>query len=243
MIYQLAVPVADIHGVPETQAVRGKNETQLVFGETFFVTEEKDGWCKGACAHDGYVGYVGQQYLSKAPPPATHIVTACRSHGYKDPTMKSALMTLFSFGSQLRVTQTKDGFAQVEGGVWIYEKHLSPLGTTEADYLATARRFLETPYYWGGRSGFGIDCSGLVQVSLARAGITLPRDSGDQEKHLEKVTEKAEEGAIVFFPGHVGFMADDKNLLHANAFHMKVVIEPLADVVARGSAITSIRRP
>lgn len=112
----------------------------------------------------------------------------------------------------------------------------------EKDHVATALKFLETPYCWGGRSGFGIDCSGLVQVSLARAGIAVPRDTEDQEHAVGKPVNDLQRGDLAYFKGHVGIMTDAENILHANAFHMKVCVEPLRDVEKRGGAITSVRR-
>ena len=242
MNYQVTTPIADVYGVPNSNAKRGKFETQLVEGEIFIVTEEKDGWCKGTCAHDGYPGYVENTHLTKHTTSPTHIVTAARSHTYREPSIKSPLAVTLSFGSLIRLTGQEEGFVQVNSGAWIYEKHVAPLDKLEKDYIATARKFLETPYYWGGRSGFGVDCSGLIQVSLARAGIAVPRDSDVQENNIGKLTDKPQAGDIVFFKGHVGLMADDRHLLHANAFHMKTLIEPLADVIGRGNPITSIRR-
>jgi len=246
MNHQITSPVADVYGIPDTQARRGKFGTQLVLGEVFIVEEEKpeEGqlWCKGTCAHDGYPGYVESIHLTKHVTPATHIVTAARSHAYRDPSIKSPFINTLSFGSLIKLTGKEEGFAQINGGAWIFEKHVAAIDTLEKDYIATARKFLETPYYWGGRSGFGLDCSGLVQVSLARAGITAPRDSDMQEGGIGKPVDKALAGDIVFFKGHVGLMADDRHLLHANAFHMKTVIEPLSDVVARGNVVTGVRR-
>jgi len=242
MNYQITTPVADVYGVPDTSAKRGKFETQLVQGEIFIVAEEKDGWCKGTCAHDNYPGYIEITHLTKHIVSPTHIVTAARSHAYQDPSIKSPLINTLSFGGLFKLTGREEGFVQVNGGAWVFEKHIVAIDTVEKDYIATARKFLETPYYWGGRSGFGLDCSGLAQVCLARAGIAAPRDSDVQENSLGKPVDKAQAGDIVFFKGHVGLMADDRTLLHANAFHMKTVIEPLGDVIGRGNVVTSIRR-
>jgi cell wall-associated NlpC family hydrolase len=242
MNHQSISPTADVYGVPDTTARRGKFETQLVQGEIFNVTEEKDGWCKGTCAHDNYPGYIESIHLTKHVAVPTHTVTAARSHTYRTPSIKSAFVSTLGFGSLIKITGHDQGFVQVNGDAWIFEQHIAAIGTTEKDYIATARKFLETPYYWGGRSGFGLDCSGLVQVCLARAGIAVPRDSDVQENTIGKPVDKAQAGDIVFFKGHVGFMADDRTLLHANAFHMKTVLEPLADVIARGNAVTSVRR-
>lgn len=242
MTHQITTPIADIYGVPDKTARRGKFETQLVQGEVFIVTEEKDGWCKGVCGHDQYPGYVESIHLAKQTITPTHIVTAARSHTYREPSIKSPFINTLSFGSLIKLTGKEEGFVQVNGGAWIFEKHVAAVEGLEKDYLATARKFLETPYYWGGRSGFGLDCSGLLQVSLARAGIAVPRDSDVQENSIGKAVEKAQAGDIVFFKGHVGLMADDRALLHANGFHMKTVLEPLEAVIARGNAVTSVRR-
>ncbi|MFH1158880.1 MAG: C40 family peptidase [Pseudomonadota bacterium] len=243
MKYQVISPVADVHGVPDTGALRGKFETQLVLGEVFTVHEEKNGWCKGVCAHDGYPGHIESRHLTKIVTPSTHIVTAARSHAYREATIKSPLTATLSFGSRIAVTSTAhQDYAQMSDGAWIYRKNITPIDALDKDPVATARKFLETPYYWGGRSGFGIDCSGLVQVVLARAGISALRDTEMQENVLGSAADTPRAGDIVYFQGHVGIMADDRDLIHANAFHMKVTVEPLNTVIARGKEITSIRR-
>ncbi len=242
MQFQIASPVADIHGVPDLDVLRGKFETQLVMGELFDVTEEEDGWCKGTCAHDGYAGYIESRHLTEEVTTPTHIVVTARSNTYVSPSVKSAFRGALSFGSLIKVTDIGQDFVQMEGGHWIFKKHIEAIGHIEKDHIATGKKFLETPYYWGGRSGFGIDCSGLVQVCLGRAGLKTPRDSEVQEHAIGRAVDSPKAGDIIFFRKHVGMMADDVNLLHANGTHMKTVIEPLGDVIARRGEVTSIRR-
>lgn len=241
-IYHVTSPVADVHGVADLNATRGKFETQLVFGEAFEVVAEENGWCKGMCEHDSYAGWVERKHLSPTPQNLTHVVTALTSHMYKDATIKAPLVRTIGFGSLIGVTKSDNGFAQLSDGSWIYEKHIAALPAFDTDIVSNALKFLEVPYYWGGRSSFGIDCSGLVQVVLARAGIPAPRDSGDQEQALGTAVDEAQIGDLVFFPNHVGIMADDTHIVHANAFNMKVTVEPLEEVAARGKGITSIKR-
>lgn len=240
--YRVLTPVADVHGAPDLNALRGKFETQLAFGEEFIVESEENGWCKGACAHDGYKGYIQRERIAIADIRPTHIVTAARAHSYRDASIKSPWMENYSFGARVTVAKTGEKYAELANGGWIYLSQLSPIDALQEDYIKTAQTFLETPYYWGGRSGFGIDCSGLVQVVLARAGIDAPRDTEQQEEAIGKAVDTARTGDIVFFKGHVGIMVDADNLLHANAHHMKTVIEPLWAVEARSGGITSIKR-
>lgn len=236
----VTAPVADIHEKPRNTGLRGKLETQLVFGEEFVVESEADGWSRGACGHDGYVGFIETRFLGKPSAP-THLVTAARSHVYAEATLKSPMQRTLSLGSRVTVTEEGESYFRLAEGGWIYKSHLAPLDAREEDYLSTARKFLETPYYWGGRSGFGIDCSGLVQVSLGLAGIHAPRDT-EQQIALGSATDRIRAMDLVFFPGHVGIMVDADDILHAAAFHMKAVIEPLWVVEARSKEITAIRR-
>ena len=242
MKYQVISSVVDVRGVPDASAPKEKFETQLVRGEIFIVSEEKDGWCKGVCAHDNYPGYIESKYLSQSVIPATHVVTAVQSHVYSAPSLKSSRIETLSFGSQIAVETSAEGWAQIKGGGWIYQKNLMPMDAFDKDPIATAKKFLELPYSWGGRSGFGIDCSGLMQICLARAGIAIPRDTDVQENAVGSTVETPKKGDLVFFPGHVGLMVDDQHIIHANAFHMKVTIEPLSVVAERSKKITSVRR-
>lgn len=104
-----------------------------------------------------------------------------------------------------------------------------------ADPLDYARSFLGMAYLWGGRGGGGIDCSGLVQRAFAAAGLSVPRDSDQQRRHLGYAIDQADArpGDLLFFPGHVGILADLGMLVHANQHHGKVIEEPLSGVVAR----------
>jgi cell wall-associated NlpC family hydrolase len=105
---------------------------------------------------------------------------------------------------------------------------------------------------WGGKTALGIDCSGLVQVALTAAGHVCPRDSDMQEGALGAPAADAERelrlrrGDLVFWKGHVAIVRDPGTLIHANAFHMAVALEPFAEAVARiraaGSEVTSVRR-
>lgn len=241
--WKVTAPVIDVRVSPDNEALRGKLESQLQYGEIFIAEEDAGDWLKGRCAHDGYPGYVEKKYLTQEFAAATHVVTAQRSDVYRDASIKSPIRRTIGMGAQLTVIEMGEKFAKLDDGTHIYARHITALSAKE-DFVTAAEKLVETPYVWGGRSGLGTDCSGLVQISLARGGIDAPRDTEDQEKAVGKDATKdaRQRGDIVYFPGHVGIMVDAENILHANAFHMKTCVEKLDVVTQRSGGITAVRR-
>jgi cell wall-associated NlpC family hydrolase len=213
--------------------------SQLLFGDVFTVYEEREGWSWGQAKSDSYVGYVSSEALDEAVIEPTHRVTALASHVYPEPDIKLPPRDVLPMSASVLVWLhgENEKFAELAAGGWVARQHISALGEIEPDYLVTAERLIGIPYLWGGKSTVtGIDCSGLVQISLALAGRRVPRDSDMQADSIgEALPEGADlkRGDIVCFPGHIGFMADATTLLHANAYAMCVSKDPLKDVIER----------
>lgn len=242
----IAVPVAPLLRRPEADAPR---DTELLLGERVRVFEEDGGWAWVQSELDSYVGYVAADALRDPAAPVTHRVTALRTPVFTAPDIKSPVRCLASFASRLAVTGSEGRFAVLGEGGFAVAAHLAPLGSWAGDPVAVARLFLEAPYLWGGRSSLGLDCSGLVQLALQAAGIACPRDTDMQEEALGAAVDPDGpllRGDLVFWKGHVGVLTDAHTLLHANATHMKVAEEPLAQARTRiaetDGPVTSVRR-
>ena len=237
---QAAFPVSAIRREPLRTA---EQLDQLVFGERFDVLERRDGWGFGQALRDGYVGWVRLEVLSAALAAPTHWISALRTFAFSEPSIKSAPLARLSMNALVRAAGREGLFVRLDGGGYVVERHLSLLGVWAEDPAAVAVQYLGAPYLWGGRESVGLDCSGLMQQALYACGIAAPRDS-DQQGRLGRPVEAQDlqRGDLVLWRGHVGMMLDAATLIHANAFHMAVAAEPLADTMARVGEPTACRR-
>jgi cell wall-associated NlpC family hydrolase len=225
-----AADAAMLRSAPQEDATA---VSQLLHGEGFAMLDIAAGWAWGFGLHDHYVGYVRCEALGAVSPP-THIVTAPAAPVFSRPDIKSAVGATLSMGARL-AAEPDGAFLRMTRG-FVHRRHAAPLDQPATDAVAVAERLIGSPYLWGGRGAGGIDCSGLVQLSLGLTGLSAPRDSDQQRALLGRALapeETAARGDLIFFPGHVGFMLDHDRLLHANAHWMAVTAEPLADVIVR----------
>jgi NlpC/P60 family/Bacterial dipeptidyl-peptidase Sh3 domain len=237
---------AAMRGAPTHEA---RLVTQALMGERIIVYETTDeGWAWGQLESDGYVGWISANAIAGSGPAPTHKVAALRTLGFPEADIKLPPSASLPMGALLTIARETERFAVTLSGLHIPSMHLALLKEKRSDFVAVAELFLGTPYLWGGKTSLGIDCSGLVQVSLQAAGIACPRDSDMQEQALGRPSTLAElrRGDLVFWKGHVAIARNTGSLLHANAHHMAVAIESIAEVVSRikaaGSEVTSVKR-
>jgi cell wall-associated NlpC family hydrolase len=237
------VPVAGVFRAPADDAMQ---ITQMLLGESLLMFEQKNGWAWVQLDGDSYVGYVREAALRDARAKRTHHVAVLSSHLYPKPDIKTQPAEAVPMMAQLCVTASEGDFYSLLSGQNIYHSHAST--GFASDFVAVAEQFLHTPYLWGGKTVWGLDCSGLVQIALAACGVHAPRDSDMQEQGLggDVTGRSLQRGDLVFWKGHVGIMQDGTSLLHANGHHMQVVSEPLQvameRIAARGSVVTAMKR-
>jgi cell wall-associated NlpC family hydrolase len=216
---------------------QSQSVSELLFGERVAIIDTNSDWFKVACERDGYIGWVPTNTLEvcEAYASSTHYVTAPISHRYNEPSLKSKPLATMFMASALEISGVaQNGFLPLKGGGWIYAKHVTPSSALNFDPVDTAEKFIGSAYLWGGRSYEGLDCSALVQLALFMTSISVLRDSGMQFHSIGRLLEDNEipvRGDLAFFPGHVGWMVDDAHILHANATHMAVTIDPVDEVI------------
>ncbi len=239
----VATPLADLRRRPD-----GPRDRQLLRGARVQVLD-RDG-ATAFVTWDGYCGWVSAEALGPDIRP-THRVAVPATLLYTAPDAKSPAQDALSLGARLAVTEARGAFLRAECGHWVPDAHLCRVDQPAPDPVAVAESLLGTPYLWGGNSRAGIDCSGLVQLALHAAGRPCPADSDLQQDafaaHALVAGTPARRGDLLFWRGHVAWVATPDRLVHANAHTMSVAPEGLDAAIARiapDSALTAhIRLP
>lgn len=233
---------------------RAAQQTELVHGQEFDVHGVQGRYVFGQARpllkgsrRKAYVGWVAKAALGDVQGRSTHIVNAISSPVFARADLKSHILMSLPMGARVSVMRDVDGYGQIGSGAYISGLHLQRVDEPETNWVNVARRYLGQPYIWGGNGARGVDCSGLVQMSLSLCGIDAPRDADLQENVLgEHVAQPDRPGDLLFWPGHVGILSTRSRLLHANATHMKVVEEPLQPALKRmaraGTVLRSVKR-
>lgn len=225
-------------------------DTQALFGERALVYGRKDGWAWVQLARDSYVGYIRDDDLRFGGwREAANRISALRAPMFSRADLKSAPQGFLPFNAEILALERREGYVAIAENRWLAAQHVAAMDELAHDWVAVAERILGAPYLWGGKTPDGLDCSGLIQTAMHAAGLSCPRDTDMQERALGSALPegaKLRRGDLVFWKGHVGVMRNGSELLHANAHHMAVASEPMAEAVSRiaakGTPVSSIRR-
>jgi cell wall-associated NlpC family hydrolase len=262
-LYRIITPSAALRSGSFANAAL---DSECLFGESFDAEKSENGFTFGKLASDGCRGWIPDDCLGTLPVPNARVIVPM-SGVTSQADIKSAGCFELSLGALVTITALHDDRAEIiipNGSGFLPRQHLLPLASRGAgdqaghvlddvtrvdDWVAIAEKLVASPYKWGGRCAWGLDCSALVQLALAAGGIDAPRDSGPQHHIGGGIVDlsQLQRGDLVFWHGHVGIMQDGKTLLHANAHHMAVASEPLDDAIVRiaitAGPVTALRRP
>jgi hypothetical protein len=248
-VFEISDAIAPLREKPSADAML---LTQALKGERVTIYDRNgEGFAWGQLNSDGYVGWLPDRMLAKPIGEPMHKITALRTFAFPGPSIKLPPIDTLLMGTTLAVTREDGAFAVTREGWYLPRPHVGSIDHYADDFVAVAEQFAGTPYLWGGKSGLGIDCSGLVQISLNAAGTGCPRDSDMQQDGLGRELSPAEarklqRGDLIFWKGHVAIVRNATTIVHANAHHMATTIENTRDAIARikeaGSEISAVKR-
>jgi hypothetical protein len=199
--------------------------SSLLFGETCSLIQKKEDWLQVACSHDGYVGWIPENYLTQYTGQVDALGSKVCVHGavmqHPDGRVDLSPGAVVPENGECIIDGKKFRYSDAR----VFEPEIK-------DVLGLTSLFLHTPYLWGGRSVWGIDCSGLVQVVFGITGISLPRDASQQIIHGTEVDfAESKPGDLAFFEKqgkitHVGILMAEQRIIHASG---KVRIDNLTE--------------
>lgn len=211
----------------EEPSERAEMVNQVLFGETFDILELKAKWAYIRLHHDQYEGWIDRLQVKFISLSYLELLQAAPKKMAGDPVhlLQGQEPTDFPMVVQGSYLPLLDGpTLRLEDKSYGYEGHVSAHAMTREDLVDVAYSYLNAPYLWGGRTPFGIDCSGFTQMVYRQIGLTLPRDASQQAKKGQTLSflEECLPGDLAFFDNaegaitHVGIVLDDYNIIHAS---------------------------
>jgi cell wall-associated NlpC family hydrolase len=221
--------VINLYKKPSTQS---EVVTQILYGESFSVSQKKKKWLKIKIKEDNYKGYIQNKNYSEYIKP-THKINKLNAKIYKFSHKREKINKL-TFGSKIKVINKKKQFYKFAKS-WINKHDVSPISFKEKNHFKRINIFKNTRYKWGGKSFNGIDCSALIQVCLNFNNTYCPRDTKDQVKYFKKNIKlnKIKKNDIIYWKGHVAVALSNKKLIHAYGPVKKTVVMSIDQTIKR----------
>ena len=223
------LPIINLYKKP---SVNSEIVTQMIYGDSFLVSEKTKNWTKIKIIDDGYKGYIKIRRFCNFLK-SSHKVSVLKANIYKLPNKKRKISQL-TFNSKIKVLGSKNNFFKFEKG-WINKRDVMPILFKEKNFFKKISIFKNVKYKWGGKSFKGIDCSALIQLFLNFNNKFCPRDARDQVKYFKRniKLKNIRKNDIIYWKGHVALALSNKKLIHAYGPMKKTVIMNIKQTIKR----------
>ncbi len=245
-------PVVNMRKNPDNES---EVVSQTFLSENVSIQNHHNDWLY-IQSSDHYFGWVPKKTICfrNSPYQANRFTSRIVSHLYKTPNIQYGPLYTVAYQTPLQQIQQEGSWILIklpdDQTCWIQQGNIEqkPSLKTKEELPLFAQHFLEIPYTWGGRTSFGYDCSGFVQMLYKQININLPRDSSDQiqSKHLKSIPiENLTPGDLIFFGAHeksishVGLYLKDHEFIHATIQENRpwLRISKLSDTAWDGNAL------
>ena len=223
------LPIINLYKKP---SVNSEIVTQMIYGDSFLVSEKTKNWTKIKIIDDGYKGYIKRRRFCNFLK-SSHKVSVLKANIYKLPNKQKKISQL-TFNSKIKVLGIKNDFFKFEKG-WINKRDVMPILFKEKNFFKKISIFKNVKYKWGGKSFKGIDCSALIQLFLNFNNKFCPRDARDQVKYFKRniKLKNIRKNDIIYWKGHVALALSNKKLIHAYGPMKKTVIMNIKQTIKR----------
>ena len=223
------LPIINLYKKP---SVNSEIVTQMIYGDSFLVSEKTKNWTKIKIIEDGYKGYIKRKKFFNFLK-SSHKVSVLKANIYKLPNKQKKISQL-TFNSKIKVLGIKNDFFKFEKG-WINKRDVMPILFKEKNSFKKISIFKNVKYKWGGKSFKGIDCSALIQLFLNFNNKFCPRDARDQVKYFKRniKLKNIRKNDIIYWKGHVALALSKKKLIHAYGPMKKTVIMNIKQTIKR----------
>lgn len=207
---------------------RSEQVSQLLFGESFEIVDKSGEWIKIRMSHDGYEGFIQQSQSLQLTLPEYNELQK------QEQILCSDLVQLLVNQQEIisivlgsRLPGYRQRTCRIGEQEFTFDGHARSRQSAKASgksVVENAYMYLNAPYLWGGRSPFGIDCSGLSQMAYRLCGIDLKRDAWMQAESGDNIhlLDESEEGDLAFFDNeegritHVGILVSKNRIIHSS---------------------------
>jgi len=202
--------------------------------------KEKHKWLY-ICTDYGYNGWINRSHLSAASYEPSHYITTLTADILDKPKVQGKILISLSLGSRIQLISQEEGWSQVclaDGQIGYIRSNslncisnkcaLKPFELSRRAITDSAKLYLGSQYRWGGKTPRGIDCSGLCFMAYYLNGVNIYRDAKIMQGYpVKKISpQKAGEGDLLFFPGHVGMLLEGGDMIHSSTEGEGVKVEP-----------------
>jgi cell wall-associated NlpC family hydrolase len=204
-------------------------DSQVVLWEKLKLIEKGNQFSRVSC-EDGYIGWVNNHQFCKTASPKNQFKTVTKNHNYihENPDTSSQIIREVGAGSSMPFEQIDDEWVKTllpDGKTgWLLDNSFNEInGDKRKNLIQLSKQFLGVPYFWGGKSPKGLDCSGYVQLLSKLVGLSIRRDSPMQFEDASMVSEDllaGQPGDLLFFAEngnritHVGVKLSDNKIIH-----------------------------